>query len=157
MAICNKCGARFTAYSYKHELCVSCLKKKIPQHSFKTQKKKFKKLSKKEKRKLNRKLKQRDKPLKQIAYKREIDPFYSTYEWAQLRYKTLLLHGKKCQCCRASPPDVRLNVDHIKNRRDHPELALDIKNTQVLCELCNKGKGNWDSTDHRKPELRLVK
>ena len=42
-----------------------------------------------------------------------------------------------------------INVDHIKNRRQWPHLALELSNTQPLCHLRNKGKGNWDSADWR--------
>jgi 5-methylcytosine-specific restriction endonuclease McrA len=55
-------------------------------------------------------------------------------------------------CCGASPKDgIRVHVDHIKPRRDFPELALTFDNLQVLCEVCNHGKGNWDQTDWRVP------
>ena len=43
-----------------------------------------------------------------------------------------------------------MNVDHIKPRKLFPNLALDSSNLQVLCEVCNHGKGNWDMTDWRK-------
>lgn len=42
-----------------------------------------------------------------------------------------------------------LNVDHVKPRKFYPELALDLDNLQVLCALCNHGKGNSDATDWR--------
>jgi 5-methylcytosine-specific restriction endonuclease McrA len=68
------------------------------------------------------------------------------------RMEALKQHGARCQCCGASPADgVRLNVDHIKPRRLFPELALVLKNLQVLCAECNHGKGNWDQTDWRRP------
>lgn len=76
--------------------------------------------------------------------------FLASYEWRRLRYETLLKHGRKCQCCGASPETgAVLNVDHIKPRRTHPELAVDPDNLQVLCGECNHGKGNWDTTDFR--------
>jgi 5-methylcytosine-specific restriction endonuclease McrA len=65
--------------------------------------------------------------------------------------RVLLRRGALCECCGARPPDVRINVDHIKPRRTHPELALDEANLQVLCEDCNHGKGSWDTTDWRAP------
>jgi hypothetical protein len=34
-------------------------------------------------------------------------------------------------------------------RRTHPEYALSYANLQVLCGLCNRGKGNRDRTDWR--------
>jgi len=76
--------------------------------------------------------------------------FLLTYDWRKLRMQALKLHGARCQCCGASAKDgVKINVDHIKPRKTHPELALVLDNLQVLCEVCNHGKGNWDSTDWR--------
>lgn len=48
-------------------------------------------------------------------------------------------------------------------KKKQPKLVLD--NLQVLCGMCNKGKGNWDQTDWRPDEyepehvahLRLIK
>ncbi len=76
--------------------------------------------------------------------------FLRTYEWRKLRMEALRLHGARCQCCGASPATgAVMNVDHIKPRRTHPHLALDINNLQILCHECNHGKGNWDTTDWR--------
>lgn len=49
-----------------------------------------------------------------------------------------------------------MNVDHIKPRKTHPHLALDPSNLQVLCDVCNHGKGNWDKTDWRKPTAMKI-
>ena len=81
--------------------------------------------------------------------KKKNDNFYMCREWRELRYRALLLHGRKCMCCGAAPPYVTLHVDHIKPRSKHPELQLDISNLQVLCEDCNLGKSNKDKTDFR--------
>ena len=78
------------------------------------------------------------------------DEFLQSYEWRKLRLVVLNLHGRKCQCCGASPiTGAVMNVDHIKPRKHFPHLALDINNLQVLCHECNHGKGNWDQTDFR--------
>lgn len=78
------------------------------------------------------------------------DSFLESYEWRRLRMQALKLHGAACQCCGATRSDgIKLHVDHIKPRRLFPQLALDIDNLQVLCEVCNQGKGNWDTTDWR--------
>lgn len=78
------------------------------------------------------------------------DAFLESYEWKRLRYEVLKKHDGLCEVCgRGKPHGQVLNVDHIKPRRKHPELALDAKNLQVLCGDCNHGKGNWDSTDWR--------
>ncbi|MGL4261004.1 MAG: HNH endonuclease [Afipia sp.] len=79
--------------------------------------------------------------------------FLGTYSWTRLRIKALNLYGAKCMCCGATPEHGdKMNVDHIKPRIRHPELALDIRNTQVICSTCNKGKCNELETDYRSPE-----
>lgn len=81
------------------------------------------------------------------------DEFLSSYAWRSLRMEVLTKYGARCQCCGATPKDgVRMHVDHIKPRKLFPELALEITNLQVLCEVCNHGKGNWDQTDWRRAE-----
>lgn len=78
------------------------------------------------------------------------DEFLQTYEWRRLRMAALKLHGARCQCCGATPATgAVMNVDHIKPRKLFPELALSIDNLQILCHVCNHGKGNWDMTDWR--------
>lgn len=80
--------------------------------------------------------------------------FYESYEWRKLRYEILLKNGKRCSCCGATPEQgIFLHVDHIKPLRKYWSLRLDPTNLQVLCEVCNHGKGNWDETDHRDAEL----
>ena len=65
--------------------------------------------------------------------------------------KVLKRDGARCACCGSTPEDgVRMYVDHIQPRKTHPELAVSLDNLQVLCEVCNHGKGNWDSTDWRR-------
>ena len=76
--------------------------------------------------------------------------FLETYAWRKLRMQILLRYGSRCMCCGATPQSgAVMNVDHIKPRLTHPELALDSENLQVLCGECNHGKGNWDTTDWR--------
>jgi 5-methylcytosine-specific restriction endonuclease McrA len=78
------------------------------------------------------------------------DVFLESYEWRRARMEALKKCGARCQCCGAAPKDgIRVNVDHIKPRKLYPELALDLNNLQILCEVCNHGKGNWDMTDWR--------
>lgn len=76
--------------------------------------------------------------------------FLSTRAWRRARYQAIVIHGNRCQCCGAGVAEGRvINVDHIKPRKTNPELALTVENLQVLCDLCNAGKGNWDSSDWR--------
>lgn len=81
------------------------------------------------------------------------DAFLSTFEWRALRMQALTLHGAKCQCCGATPAiGAVMHVDHIKPRKFFPTLALNLDNLQILCEVCNHGKGNWNHVDWRAKE-----
>lgn len=81
------------------------------------------------------------------------DGFYSSWEWKQVRYEALAKFAHRCQCCGWQPGDTErgyLVVDHIKPRRKFPELALDVNNTQILCNDCNMGKGHIYHDDFRR-------
>ena len=76
--------------------------------------------------------------------------FYSSTKWLAVRYAAFEKYGQRCACCGNTKENgARLQVDHIKPRSLHPELALDIDNLQILCELCNKGKSNLYDTRWR--------
>lgn len=82
--------------------------------------------------------------LEKKASDNKIDPrsnaFLDSREWKELRYKALLRYGRQCMCCGARPP-TEIHVDHIKARKTHPHLALSLNNLQILCKMCNQGKG----------------
>lgn len=87
----------------------------------------------------------------------KVDPnspaFLESFEWRTLRLRVFACHGHRCMCCGATPAHgFMMHVDHIKPRKKRPDLALDFNNLQVLCEVCNHGKSNWDETDWRPPE-----
>lgn len=75
--------------------------------------------------------------------------FYQTREWQGLRFRALQKSNGCCVLCGRSHrvDGVKLHVDHIKPKSRFPALALDPNNLQVLCEDCNLGKGNRDTTD----------
>lgn len=82
------------------------------------------------------------------------DPFLQSREWQVLRMRALERDGAKCSCCgrragREAGVEIVINVDHVKPRLRYPELALTLDNLQVLCNLCNRGKGNTFETDWR--------
>jgi 5-methylcytosine-specific restriction endonuclease McrA len=82
------------------------------------------------------------------------DDFLSSFAWRKARMQVLKRDGTRCACCGTSPEHgAVMNVDHIKPRRLFPHLALDLDNLQVLCAECNHGKGNWDQTDWREPQI----
>lgn len=122
---CQGCSERVSA-EWAHASCVHC------RDEAKRRKKADERHGKKRK--------------KKSKWKRISDAFYKSREWREVRYRALLLHGKKCMCCGATG---RLHVDHVMPRSKYPALQLDINNLQVLCEDCNIGKGSWDETDHR--------
>ena len=77
--------------------------------------------------------------------------FLGSYEWRVARMQAIVKYGNHCMCCGATPETgAVINVDHIKPRLTHPELALDLNNLQVLCHECNHGKSNWNDSDWRK-------
>lgn len=72
--------------------------------------------------------------------------FYSSPAWLALRYQALKAQNRSCSCCGdVGNADNPLQVDHIKPRSTHPDLALSLSNLQVLCRRCNLGKGNKDT------------
>ena len=80
---------------------------------------------------------------------RKGDPFYLTKEWEALRSKRLRMDRFRCAHCNAlclgkgkgmpSP-----QVDHIKTRKDRPDLALDIDNLRTLCHPCHSKRTRAD-------------
>lgn len=86
-----------------------------------------------------------------MKYDRDQDYFLMCREWRVIRMRVLERDGAKCACCgRTAAHGVVMNVDHIKPRIRHPELALSESNLQVLCNECNHGKGNKFETDWRR-------
>lgn len=79
----------------------------------------------------------------------EIAAFYQSWEWKKLRYDALKRYGRKCLCCGAKAPQVRIVVDHIKPIRKRPDLRLKISNCQTLCDPCNVGKSSRCTKDWR--------
>lgn len=88
---------------------------------------------------------------RKVSPQTERDSFYLSPAWRRLRYRVLRAANGACECCGAGPTrESPLHVDHIKPRSRFPELDLDPRNLQVLCEDCNLGKGASDTIDWRK-------
>lgn len=76
--------------------------------------------------------------------------FLQLPEWKLLRSSVVAHYGGRCMKCKIIPKDHRkINVDHIKPRKYYPDLSLVFDNLQVLCNRCNKDKGNKHMTDYR--------
>lgn len=94
------------------------------------------------------KRKQKRQKRKSPSLEAKFKAFYCSKEWATARYKALKSSDGCCKCCGRSAADgVKLVVDHKKPIRYFWALRLDQENLQVLCNLCNRGKGSWDYTD----------
>jgi 5-methylcytosine-specific restriction endonuclease McrA len=83
------------------------------------------------------------------------DVFYKTATWYKLRSKVTAswkAKGLPCPYCN-SPIDWTVKrghiVDHIKNRKQYPELALDPSNLQVVHYACNTRKAAFIENNNR--------
>ena len=72
-----------------------------------------------------------------MSYQRHGASLYRTPQWKALRFMARRRDGFACVQCGAKG---RLEVDHIKPIRTHPELALDLGNLQCLCIACHARK-----------------
>lgn len=76
--------------------------------------------------------------------------FYASWEWKKVRMQALERDGHRCGSCGAAPKDgIRIVVDHIKPLGKFWDLRLSLDNLQVLCDDCNRGKGDWLHMDFR--------
>ena len=79
--------------------------------------------------------KRRTSTLAKQSKNRSGDPFYSSRAWMRIRDERRRIEPL-CRMCWEEEGRIEpvFAVDHIKPRRDCPELELDIDNTQSLCE-----------------------
>ncbi|MCC5961579.1 MAG: HNH endonuclease [Rhodobacteraceae bacterium] len=72
-----------------------------------------------------------------IKYTRHSASVTKTKRWRNLRPLILRRDGFACVSCGARG---RLEVDHIKPVRTHPELSFEAGNLQCLCPACHTRK-----------------
>lgn len=68
--------------------------------------------------------------------------FYGSSEWRELREQALRRDNYECVWCREQGKVTTVNhetleVDHIEEIKDRPDLALELGNTRVLCKDCH--------------------
>lgn len=69
----------------------------------------------------------------------DIHAFYNTTAWKHLRRQVLEEQHHECQLCRAEGKMVPADtVHHVKEVKEHPELALDKNNLMCLCRECHE-------------------
>lgn len=82
------------------------------------------------------------------------DTFYQSTEWRALRRQALKRDRYRCVLCGG---DLRKlgssRVDHIKPRRQWPELALVLANLRSLCAACDNRQSR-EKLEHRHGPLR---
>ncbi len=66
--------------------------------------------------------------------------FYATRAWRKLRLRILDRDPFCKQCEREGEITASTTVDHIQRRRWRPDLALEPKNLEGLCESCHNAK-----------------
>lgn len=66
--------------------------------------------------------------------------FYASAAWLRLRSAFLAEHPLCVDCERAGRVTEAKHVHHLKERKDHPELALEWNNLEALCQPCHNGK-----------------
>ncbi len=74
--------------------------------------------------------------------------------WKSLRMAVLERDGFACRLC--GTPRGRLEVDHIKPVRTHPELSFDPSNLQSLCPQCHTRKTRLECGHPPKSEGRQL-
>lgn len=74
-----------------------------------------------------------------VTTKAARDQFYHSVSWRTLRQEALERDHYECLWCKAKGKVTRKNleVDHIKELKDYPELALAIENLRTLCKDCH--------------------
>ena len=69
------------------------------------------------------------------------DPFYGSDAWKQARRECLRRWRYRCALCRACISGLgKSRVDHIKTRKDRPDLALVQSNLRPLCVPCDNAR-----------------
>lgn len=87
-----------------------------------------------------------------VSYKTDAEKksFYNSGDWNLLRLEALKRDNYECQECKrlgfvhvdskkeeGKRKSVELNVHHIKEIENHPELALELDNLETLCLGCH--------------------
>lgn len=66
--------------------------------------------------------------------------FYASTAWLRLRAQFLAEHPLCHDCTAAGQDTAAEHVHHLKERKDHPDLALDWDNLEALCQRCHNSK-----------------
>lgn len=81
--------------------------------------------------------------------------FYNSGSWKAKRQEILGRDHYECQWCKEDGKVTVsvLEVDHIKELVDHPELALNNDNLRTLCKDCHNKRHKRMNYKHRNPKI----
>lgn len=88
--------------------------------------------------------------------------FYGSSEWREKRAEIIARDNHECQWCKEAgrvtvSDETILEVDHIKELSEHPELAFDNDNLRTLCKDChNKRHGRMNYRGQNTREARWI-
>ena len=74
------------------------------------------------------------------------EDFYKSKRWWWC--KNIIKSSNEIKCLKCGSRN-NMHVDHVKPKSKFPELALDVYNLQLLCEVCNIEKSNINEIDYR--------
>lgn len=85
--------------------------------------------------------------MQQYKIKQEQIAFYKSSKRQKLRLEALERDNYECIWCAqegrvTTQHDTVLEVDHVKEIEQHPELALELDNLRTLCKLCHNKRHN---------------
>lgn len=101
--------------------------------------------------------KRRNKYMKKRYEEGKVDKALNCKLWRDIRQEVIQRDGGFCQRCFALRGEIvtdNLTVDHIKTRKDYPELVYDKDNLITLCQSCNSEKGEHNYLDFIPPNIR---
>jgi 5-methylcytosine-specific restriction protein A len=93
-------------------------------------------------------------------YKRdkEAKRFYNSDAWKKCRPIILTRDRYLCQeCLRKGILTPANTVHHIKHYKEHPELALDPNNLEVICDSCHNKEHPEKGKKKKKPISQKIK
>ncbi|KEK17354.1 endonuclease [Bacillus manliponensis] len=93
---------------------------------------------------------------------KEAKKFYDSKAWRDCRKLALIRDNYLCQECLNNDSIISADmVHHIKERTDHPELALALDNLVSLCNACHNKehpeKGGGKKSKKQKRRVPVVK
>jgi len=72
--------------------------------------------------------------------RQEMQRFYHSPRWRRLRAAFLAENPLCLECAQAGRVEAAVDVHHIKERADYPDLAFEWSNLEPICKRCHNAK-----------------